>query len=478
MELFVIGLSHRTAPVAVRERLAIVPAEMESYLKRTAALAGMREVVILSTCNRVEIYGAFSDCDEAVANVRALLAEQLTAGRRPQPENEGEDEKDEMDPTAMLGRHVYARVRREALHHLFRVSASLDSLVIGEPQILGQIKEAYELAARVGTAGPLLGSVFPRAFRVARKVRRDTGIAAQRVSVSSVAVDLARKVWGGFAGRRVLIVGAGKMADLAARVLAREGASLAVTNRTAARAEELARRLGATVEPWADLAGAVVRSDIVISSTGAREPILHKRLLKDLQRTRRNRQLVLIDIAVPRDIEPSVAELDDVYLFDIDDLQKVVADNLDDRRQEGDRAEALVEEELARFIASDRSRAAGPTIAALRARAETVARAEVERVLATFPAADERTTRSFRGLADAIVAKLLHAPCVALKKDASDSDGVNLVEAVHRLFGLPPLQALGGDRGGDREDEPAAGEADRVDDDAAPGRKPKKASST
>ncbi len=459
MELFVIGLSHRTAPVSVRERLAIVPGEIENTLKRVAGLPGVREVVIVSTCNRVEIYGAFSDCDEGVANVRALLTEQLEAGRH----QDGDP-----DPAVILGKHVYTRVRREALHHLFRVSASLDSLVIGEPQILGQVKEAYELAARVGAAGPVLGSVFPRAFRAARKVRRDTGMATQRVSVSSVAVDLARKVWGGFAGRRVLVIGAGKMADLAARVLAREGATLAVTNRTPARAQELAQRLSATVEPWEDLAGAVVRSDIVISSTGAREPILHKRLLKDLQRTRRNRQLVLIDIAVPRDIEPSVAELDDVYLFDIDDLQKVVADNLEDRRQEGDRAEAMVEEELGRFIASDRGRAAGPTIAALRARVEAIAKGELERALAGVVAGDERLARSLRALADAIAAKVLHAPCVAIKKDASDSDGVNLVEAAHRMFGLSPLQALGAD--------PAAESEERADKPPAKGETKKKAS--
>jgi glutamyl-tRNA reductase len=443
MELFVIGLSHRTAPVAVRERLAIAPGDLEATLKRVAALAGMREAVIVSTCNRVEIYGAYSDCDESVAGVRALLAEQLAAGARPA---------NDPDPAVILGRHVYARLRREALHHLFRVSASLDSLVIGEPQILGQIKEAYELAARLGTAGPLLGSIFPRAFRVARKVRRDTGIAAQRVSISSVAVDLARKVWGGFEGRRLLIVGAGKMADLAARVLAREGATLAVTNRTAARAEELAQRLSATVEPWSDLSGAIVRADIVITSTGAREAILRKKMLADLQRSRRNRPLVLIDIAVPRNIEPAVADLDDVYLFDIDDLQKVVAENLEDRRQEADRAEALIEEELGRFIATDRGRAAGPTIASLRARVDGIARAELERVAATLSGADERTLRALRALADGIAAKVLHAPCVAIKKDASDSDGVNLAEAAHRLFGLAPLQALGGDSAPDPED--------------------------
>ncbi len=436
MELFVIGLSHRTAPVAVRERLAIVPGELEAYLKRTAALAGMREAVIISTCNRVEIYGAFADADEAVTSVRGQLAAQL----HPAPAAE-----DEPAAHATLGRHLYARLRNEAVLHLFRVAASLDSLVIGEPQILGQIKEAYDLAAKVGTAGPLLQAVFSRAFRVARKVRRDTGIAEQRVSVSSVAVDLARRVWGGFEGRRVLIVGAGKMADLAARVLAREGASLAVANRTPARAQELAARLGATVEPWDQLAAAVVRSDIVISSTGSREPILHRRMVADLQRSRRHRQLVLIDIAVPRDIDPSVGELDDVFLYDIDDLQKVVADNLEDRRQEANRAEALIEEEVARFLAGARGRAAGPTIAALRSRFETVARAEIERVHGNTPGADERLMRALRTLADGMVAKLLHNPMVALKKDAGADGEGNLVESVHRLFDLAPLQTVADD---------------------------------
>jgi glutamyl-tRNA reductase len=431
MELFVIGLSHRETPVAVRERLAIVPGELESTLKRALGLPGMREVVIVSTCNRIELYGAFGDCEEAVAGVRGLLAEQLGAGADPS-----------LEPHVILRKYAYERRRRDALRHLFRVAASLDSLVVGEPQILGQLKEAYELAARAGTAGALLGSVFPRAFRVARKVRRDTGIAEQKVSVSSVAVDLARKVWSGFEGRRVLLIGAGKMGDLAARILAREGANLAVINRTAARSEDLARRLDAVVEPWADLAGALVRADIVISSTGSREPILRKRLLEDLQRTRRNRQLVIIDIAVPRDVEASIAEIDNVYLLNIDDLQKVVASNMEDRRQEADRAEALVDEELVRFLASTRGRGAGPTIAALRARIETLARSEVERILMTLPGVDERTPRALRALADSLVAKILHAPSVALKKDAGEGDE-NLVDATHRLFGLPPLQPLG-----------------------------------
>jgi glutamyl-tRNA reductase len=217
-------------------------------------------------------------------------------------------------------------MRREALHHLFRVAASLDSLVIGEPRSWARSR-SVRVGGQGGHRGPLLGSVFPRAFRVARKIRRDTGIAEQKVSVSSVAVDLARKVWGGFEGRRVLIIGAGKMATWR-RGCWRARGQPGGGQPDAARAQELAGRLGAVGRAWEQLAAAVVRSDIVISSTGAREPILHKRMVADLQRTRRHRQLVLIDIAVPRDIDPAVGELDDVFLYDIDDLQKVVADNL------------------------------------------------------------------------------------------------------------------------------------------------------
>jgi glutamyl-tRNA reductase len=438
MQLFVVGLSHRTAPVAVRERVAIDPAELETRLRQVVALPGVREVAIVSTCNRVEIYGAFSDVDLAVTSLRAELLEALADPKRGPGSGA-----DDVTADVLFSRHIYTRVRHEALHHLFRVAASLDSLVIGEPQILGQVKEAFDLAEKIGTAGPVLGSVFSRAFRVARKVRRDTAIASQRVSVASVAVDLARQVWGGFAGRRVLLIGAGEMADLAARVLKRDGATLAVCNRTRARAEELAGRLEAEVENWESLKEALSRADIVISSTGAREPVLRRPLLAEVQRGRRGRELVIIDIAVPRDVESSVGTLNGVFLYDIDDLQKIVGQNLEDRRSEGDRAEALIEAEIARFVATDRGRAAGPTIAALRTRAVGLARAEVERTLGGLAGADERTKRAIGAMADAIVAKILHAPSVALKKEAGGSgDGPSLVEAAHRLFDLPPLQPV------------------------------------
>jgi glutamyl-tRNA reductase len=448
MELFVTGLSHRTAPVAVRERLAIVPGELEAHVRRLAAAAGMREAVVLSTCNRTEIYGAFADCEQAKRSVREVLIEALAAGG-PLPEHE--------DPQAVCARHLYTRERHEAILHLFRVSASLDSLVIGEPQILGQIKEAYDLAVRAGAAGPLLGSIFSRAFRVARKVRRDTGIALQKVSVSSVAVDLARQVWGGFKGRRVLIVGAGKMADLACRVLVREGASLAIVNRTRTKADELATRLGGAALPWEKLGEALVRADIVFASTGAREPVITRELVHHATRARHGTPLLLIDIAVPRNIDPAVESLDGVILWNIDALNKVVADNQQDRRQEADRAEALIEQEIAQFLATARSRGAGPTIAALRNKAAGIARSEAEKLLATMPEADERTRRAILMMSESIANKIVHAPSVALKKHAAEGgDGVDLIEAAHRMHDLPSLQAVTDPEGDDPADSKKA----------------------
>jgi glutamyl-tRNA reductase len=449
MELFVTGLSHRTAPVAVRERLAIVPAELEAHVRRLAAAAGMREAVVISTCNRTEIYGAFSDADQAQRSVREVLMAALVAGG-PLPEAE--------DPEMVCARHLYTRERREAVLHLFRVAASLDSLVVGEPQILGQIKEAYELALRAGAAGPLLGSVFSQAFRVARKVRRDTGIALAKVSVSSVAVDLAREVWSGFKGRRVLIVGAGKMADLACRVLVREGATLAIVNRTQGKAEELAARLGGAALPWTKLGEALVRADIVFASTGAREFVLTHDLVHHASRARHGDPQLLIDIAVPRNIDPAVAALNGVILWNIDDLNQVVSNNQQDRRQEADRAEAMIEQEIAQFLARLRGRSAGPTIAALRAKATGVARSEAEKALAALPDADERTRRVIQTMADAIANKFVHAPSVALKKHSAEGngDGVDLIEAAHKMHDLPPVQPVPDQAEGDDADSKSA----------------------
>ncbi|MEO5770388.1 MAG: glutamyl-tRNA reductase [Polyangia bacterium] len=438
IDFLVMGLSHRTAPLAVRERLAVPPEQVAQTLRELASLSPVREAALLSTCNRVEVYAASPDPDAAIAALRRDLAERAQT-------TEGD-----------LGPHLYVRVDVEAVHHLFRVAASLDSQVVGEPQILGQVKQAHDIAVSAGAAGPILGACFTGAFRIARRVRRETEIARNPVSLSSVAIDYARKIFEGFKGRTVLLVGAGKMADLAARALQGQGAELLITNRTAARAEELAARIGGGVHPFEDLHGALIRADIVIASTGARQPVLTRELVARAHKKRRGRPLFLIDIAVPRDVEPGCAEISDVFVADIDDLQKQADEHRDERRGEADRAEVMVEGEVARFLEAYRGRRVGPIITALRAHVLAVARGEAERMLDTSAAGapsgagGERERQMTLGLAEAIAKKLLHLPQLVLKKGGADPvDGAVLVAAVQRLFELevaepgaaPPAEA-------------------------------------
>ncbi len=418
IDLLVLGVSHRTAPVAVRERLAVVPEAMESVLAALAALPSIREAALLSTCNRVEIYAAVDrDRDRAAQGLGDALARHAGV-------------------TALeLGAHLYERRDADAVQHLFRVAASLDSLVLGEPQILGQTKQAHETARRHGSAGPILNACFQGAFRVARRVRRETEIARNPVSISSVAIELARQVFGGFAGREVLVVGAGKMSELAARTLRTHGATLTVTNRTRARADELAVRFGASVRDWSDLAGALGAADIVIASTGAQRPVLTLEMLRQVQRARRGRPLFLLDIAVPRDVEPEAGKLDGIYLADIDNLQKVASEHRDERQNEAAEAEAIVAQELDRFMKAWRGRQLAPTVTALRAHVIGLAQSEAARVAAAMPGLGEREKRAIADLAESIAKKLLHAPQMALRNDDAD-DGVSLVTAVQRLFAL------------------------------------------
>jgi glutamyl-tRNA reductase len=445
IDLLVLGVSHRTAPVAVRERLAVVPEAMEGVLAMLAALPSIREAALLSTCNRVEIYAAIDrDADRAAQGLGDALARH--AGVTP----------------LELGAHLYERRDADAVQHLFRVAASLDSLVLGEPQILGQTKQAHETARRLGSAGPILNACFQGAFRVARRVRRETEIARNPVSISSVAIELARQVFGGFAGREVLVVGAGKMSELAARTLHAHGATLTVTNRTRARADELGVRFGASVRDWSDLVGALGVADIVIASTGAQQPVLTLEMLRQVQRARRGRPLFLLDIAVPRDVEPEAGKLDGIYLADIDNLQKVAAEHRDGRQNEAAEAEAIVAQELDRFLKAWRGRQLAPTVTALRAHVIGLAQAEAARVAAAMPGLGDREKRAISDLAESIAKKLLHAPQMALRNDDAD-DGVSLVTAVQRLFALQ-VAAASSVEGDADEGTPAARDSNDLKD--------------
>lgn len=424
--LFVIGLSWRTAPVAVREKLAFADGELPQVLAELTALPHIGEAMLISTCNRVEIYGAttrtapVSALTSATAEVRNFLARSRGV------------------PAESLAENLFEHTDHDAVRHAFRVAAALDSLVMGEAQILGQLKAAYGLSLSVGAGGPVLGRCMERAFGVAKRVRTETGISRGAANVSSVAVELAQHVFVDLGGKTILLVGAGKMSALAARHLRAAGAgSILVTNRSPEKAEALAEAVDGAARPWEQLPALLSLADVVITSTGAREPVLTKALFKKVMRTRRHRSIVVIDIAVPRDAEPAIGNLDGVYLFDIDDLERVVATNLKERAKEAEFATRIVEDELVQFERWLNSQRVVPTIRALREHFSSVARSEVERTLEILrrDESPEKREQAVRRLGDLIVNKLLHTPMTALKNGDQD-DAEALVAAVSRLFAL------------------------------------------
>ncbi len=419
MALFASGLSHRTAPVELREQVALEEDKLREVLGDLAASGIVREAVILSTCNRVEVYGVADVPGEA----RALVFRSFCQHRG-------------VDP-ARLEPHLYTHVEGEAVRHAFRVAASLDAMVVGEPQILGQVKDAFALAQACAMVGPTLHPLFTRSFAVAKRVRTDTEIGRHAVSVSFAAVELAKKIFDGLGGKAVLLVGAGEMGELAARHLIEHGAfPIYIVNRTWARAQELARSLAGTALPFDELPTALGAVDIVITSTGAPAPILTRPLVAQSLHGRRPRPLFVIDIAVPRDVEPGVGELDGVYRYDIDDLKQVVEANLRERAREAQRAEALVEREVARFLARLGDMEIVPTIVSLRERLDDIRVGEVRKALARLPDASPQTREAMEALSTAIVNKILHAPISKLRESSRAGTGRSWLELVHELFGL------------------------------------------
>jgi glutamyl-tRNA reductase len=419
MTLFVSGLSHRTAPVEVREPLALEEAKLREILHDLAATGTLREVAILSTCNRVEVYGVA----EVPGEARALAFRRLGQHR-------GVD-------LARIEPHLYTHVEADAVRHAFRVAASLDSMVVGEPQILGQVKDAFALAQACQTVGPTLHAMFMRAFAVAKRVRTDTEIGRHAVSVSFAAVELAKKIFAGLGGKAVLLLGAGKMGELAARHLVEQGAfPVYVANRTWARAQEMARSLAGTAVPFDELETALAAVDIVISSTGAPTPIVTRSTITRVMPRRGHRPLFFIDIAVPRDIEPEVGQLDDVYCYDIDDLKQVVEANLRERAREAQRAEGLVEREVPGFVARLGDVEVVPTIVSLRERLDAIRVGELHKALARLPDASPEVRDAMEALSTAIVNKILHTPISKLRESSRAGTGRSWLELVHELFGL------------------------------------------
>jgi glutamyl-tRNA reductase len=419
MALFVSGLNHRTAPVGIREQFAVEEDKLREILADLLASGVLHEAVILSTCNRVEVYGVA----EVPGEARALAFGRLCRHRGVEP--------------AGIEPYLYTHLERDAVSHAFRVASSLDSMMVGEPQILGQVKDAFALAQAVETVGPTLHTLFTRAFTVAKRVRTETEIARHAVSVSYAAVGLAKKIFASLASKGVLLVGAGKMGELAARHLMEQGAfPIYVTNRTYARAQEMARALAGTAVPWEELARALASVDIVITSTGSPEPVIRRQAVAGIMAHRGARPLFFIDIAVPRDVEPGVGALAGVYCYDIDDLRQVIDANIRERAREAQRAAALVDREVSRFLTRLSDLEVIPTIVSLRERLESIRSGEVRKTLARLPDASPQTREAIEALSTAIINKILHAPITKLRESSRAGAGRSWMALVHELFGL------------------------------------------
>ncbi|MGE0788889.1 MAG: glutamyl-tRNA reductase [Sandaracinaceae bacterium] len=415
-DLFVIGMSYRTSPVEVRERLAVDGKALGDELSMLREVAELPEAVLLSTCNRVEVYAGHEAAPDG--NVKAILS--WLAERAGQPVDD----------------FLYTHRGLDAVRHVFRVASSLDSMVVGEPQILGQVKEAYFAAKESGSVGALLDRAFSGAFAVAKRVRSDTEIAEGSVSISSIAGDLATKIFGDLAGRRVLLIGAGEMGEAAAKHLRQAGASLYVVNRSREKAEALAAQHGGTARGLEELAPELAQADVAIASTSSQRFVITPELMKGVIKARRHRPLFLIDIAVPRDVDPRVGEMDNVFVYDVDDLEQVAQSNLSARRRAADRAEEIVALEVQAF---ERWRRAGdlkPLIVGLRQKVRGVLATEIERTMSRLPPLDDGQRKSVEKMLDAMTNKLLHHAISELKESATEPDGPALVEAAQRLFAL------------------------------------------
>jgi len=419
MKLLITGVSHKTAPVEVRERLAFREDSLPAALADLRGRDGVSEAVILSTCNRVEITVTTEDGSDPQAIVDAFLTEQKA-----------------VDP-GEIGPHIYRYEGKAAIHHLFRVAASLDSMVVGEPQILGQLKAAYSAAKDCGSVCGWLDGLITRTFSVAKRVRSETGIGQMAVSVSYAAVELARKIFGSLNNRTVMIAGAGKMSELAARHLRRSGCShVFVTNRTHERAVEMAKLFQGTPVEYSRFTAMLPEVDILIASSGAPTYILHKDEMQRVISARRNKPMFLIDIAVPRNIEPSVNEIDNIFLYDIDDLQEVVNSNLRERAKEADHAEALVAEEVERMMARLKVAEVTPVIVGLQEQLEQIRTAETEKIRRKFGPFTPEQEQAMEALTRGIINKVAHGPISELRNHAGRPEGVHVVAAIRKAFHL------------------------------------------
>ncbi len=414
--LAVIGVNHKTAPIELREKIAISRDDLPEVTRALAALPGVAECMIVSTCNRVEMLAAL---ESAGVDLPGFLQSQFR-----------------LDGAA-LKEHIYEHRDQQAVRHVFRVAASLDSMVVGEAQILGQVKEAFATARAAGTVGTQLEYLLQSAFAAAKKVRSETEIGSNSVSIASVAVDLARKIFGSLNGRTVFLVGAGKMSELAARHLVQQGAgAILVTNRTLARARSMAEEFNGRVIPFEQLYEVASEADIVITSTGAPHAIFRREHGQAFLHKRRNRPMFFIDIAVPRDVDPAMNKLEGIFVYDIDDLQTVAASHMAERAREASSAEALIAAEVERFHQRQRTVNAAPAIVALQKQGEEIRQGELRRIQARLSTLTAEQLAAVEALTRGLVNKFLHPPMQALKQAARENDAARM-EALCETWSLP-----------------------------------------
>jgi glutamyl-tRNA reductase len=417
--IVLIGLNHRTAPVEIREKFASICVDGATPLEQLSKLWPVKEVFFISTCNRMEVLFTTPALDQGIGAAVRYLADiygQTGAALKP---------------------YLYIYLDHEAVKHLFRVACSLDSMVVGEPQILGQIKQAYRDATEARTSGVILNRLLHKSFSVAKRVRTDTRIGSSAVSISYAAVQLARKIFHDLEGKKAMLVGAGEMAELAAEHLLSQGVEeIVVANRTLERALALARRFNGTTVALEELAQELERVDIIISSTGSPEPLISARMVRKRMRGRRNRPLFFIDIAVPRDIDPEVNRIDNVYLYNIDDLQDIVEMNRSERSKEATRAEHIIAAEALKFEGWLRTLEVVPTIVSLRQKAEKIRQAEIGRTFGQFDSLSEEQIDALQVLTQSIVNKVLHDPILFLKRTSTRTRKDFYLDVARKAFSL------------------------------------------
>lgn len=427
MNFQLLGVNHKTAPVEVRERLAIPERKLPEALQQLLRVNGVGEGLILSTCNRVEV---LVQAQNGSTDLRSFLAQYF-----------------QIEPRS-YEQHLYEYRQSDAVRHLFRVASSLDSMVVGEPQILGQVKEAYATARAAGAVQSQLELLLTRAFAVAKRVRTETAIGSSSVSVASVAVELAGKIFGSLEGKQVCLVGAGKMSELAARhLLARGAGPIFVANRTYDRAQALAQKFGGTAVRFDDLHRQCEQADIVITSTGSPVAIFRREHGEVFLSRRRNRPMFFIDIAVPRDVDPEMNKLDGIFVYDIDDLQEAVSSHVASRKQEAERAEQIIDVEVERFETRLQTLHLAPTIISLQDQFETIRQAELDRVRGRLGKLTPEQEDAIDALSRGIVNKILHTPIRSLKSAAAGPEITTLIESFRKIFDLQTRAAVGRESG-------------------------------